>query len=299
MKGILLERCKIKVYGKQGKILPKGVQEEHTAFLHNFLSNDIKSMKPDSLSYNLWLRQNGTPIEDFFVYKVNNYYILDTEGDVKNILEEFNKLKLSMRVYFEDLTESFSHAFIFGDGAGRFIEEGFGVSFEDGQVRELKGLIVAKNNIRLREEGYDILGRREKLEELLDRVDRITPQEFEDIRIEKLIPRIRKELREGFSPLEAGLLSYGISLTKGCYVGQEAIARVYYRGRTPRTLAKFEIKNVKEGDKIREDNKDIGLITSVNSKGDKALGYILRARAQVGKVLSCGAGEVKLLEAVS
>jgi len=121
----------------------------------------------------------------------------------------------------------------------------------------------------------------------------------EDIRIEKLIPRIRKELREGFSPLEAGLLSYGISLTKGCYVGQEAIARVYYRGRTPRTLAKFEIKNVKEGDKIREDNKDIGLITSVNSKGDKALGYILRARAQVGKVLSCGAGEVRLLEAVS
>ncbi|MGC8852543.1 MAG: YgfZ/GcvT domain-containing protein, partial [Hydrogenobacter sp.] len=145
----------------------------------------------------------------------------------------------------------------------------------------------------------DILGSREKLEEILKLVDRITPQEFEDIRIEKMIPRIRKELREGFSPLEAGVLSYAISLTKGCYVGQEAIARVYYRGRTTRTLAKFEVKSVKEGDKIREDDKDIGLITSVNSKGDKALGYILRAKVQIGKTLPCNAGEVKLLEVVS
>ena len=299
MKGILLERHKIKVYGKQGKILPKGAVEEHTAFLHSLLSNDIKGMKEGSLSYNLWLRQNGTPIEDFFVYKLSDHYILDTEGDVESIIKEFNRLKLSMRVYFEDLTESLSHAFIFGDGVEKFVEEFFGMSFEDGQVRELNGLIVAKNSVRLREEGYDILGSREKLEEILKLVDRITPQEFEDIRIEKMIPRIRKELREGFSPLEAGVLSYAISLTKGCYVGQEAIARVYYRGRTPRTLAKFEVKNVKEGDKIREDDKDIGLITSVNSKGDKALGYILRAKVQIGKILPCNAGEVKLLGVVS
>ncbi|GBC88636.1 Aminomethyltransferase [bacterium HR13] len=296
MRGIILSRHKIKVYGRQGKILPKGMEEEHTAFLHNLLSNDIKGMKEGSLLYNLWLRQNGTPIEDFFVYKLGNYYLLDTEGDATRIIQEFSRLKLSLRVYFEDLTQSLSHAFIFGEGAREFVKERFGVTLEEGDVLELEDILLARNHIRLREEGYDILGSMEKLKELLKGVEMISSEGFEDIRIEKLVPRIRKELREGFSPLEAGVLNYAISLTKGCYVGQEAIARVYYRGRTPRVLAKFEARNVREGDKIKEGEKDIGIITSVNSRGDLALGYILRAKANIGKVLPCSAGEVKLLE---
>lgn len=54
-----------------------------------------------------------------------------------------------------------------------------------------------------------------------------------------------------------------------------------------------------EGDKIKEEGKDIGVITSVNSKGDIALGYILRTKGEIGKILPCGSGEVRLLEMVS
>lgn len=299
MRAVIFERSKIRVYGKQGRVLPKGMDEEHTAFLHSLLSNDIKGMKDGSLSYNLWLRQNGTPIEDFFVYKINDQYVLDTEAKGESIVEEFIKLKLSLRVYFEDLTGKLGHIFIFGEGASQFIKEHFNTTLSDGKVIESDRFILARNHIRLREEGYDIIGERERLEDLLKDMDIIKEEEFEDLRIERAIPRIRKELREGFSPLEAGVLSYAISLTKGCYVGQEAIARVYYRGRTPRTLAKFEVRGVMEGDKIKEEGKDIGVITSVNSKGDIALGYILRTKGEIGKILPCGSGEVRLLEMVS
>ncbi|MEN3027783.1 MAG: hypothetical protein ABDH29_00820 [Aquificaceae bacterium] len=80
--------------------------------------------------------------------------------------------------------------------------------------------------------------------------------------------------------MESCLLKQAISLTKGCYVGQAAIARVHYRGRLPRLLALFEGHSVTEGEKVRSEDKDIGLITSVSPKRPLALGYILRAKAE-------------------
>jgi len=73
---------------------------------------------------------------------------------------------------------------------------------------------VANNPIRIGEEGFDVFGRLYLLP--VPENGEISEEEFEDLRIERAIPRIGKELREGFSPLEAGLLHTAISLTKGC-----------------------------------------------------------------------------------
>ncbi len=53
--------------------------EEHTSFLYNILSNDIKGMLSLSLTYNLRLKQNGVPLQEFYVYKLEDYYILDLQ----------------------------------------------------------------------------------------------------------------------------------------------------------------------------------------------------------------------------
>ncbi len=272
MRWLRLKRSKIKVFGRKGKTLPKGFQEEHTSFLHSLLTNDIKGLKPFSFNYNLWLKQNGFPIEDFFVYKLEDAYLLDTEGDAKRIIEEFERLKLSLRVYFEDLTENYHHIFIFGEGAKEWVKRIFGSVPEEGKFFEKDGIFVANNPLRLREEGFDIFGTLNSLELPVGR--EISQEDFEGLRIEKKIPKIGKELRDGYSPLEAGLLNVAISLTKGCYVGQEVIARIHYKGRLPRTLALFEGENLQEGQKIFDGEKEVGLITSVSKKG-LALGYIL------------------------
>lgn len=298
MRWIKFERSKIRVYGKRGSVLPKGVEEEHTGFLHSLFSNDIKGMKEGSMLYSLWLKQNGNPIEDFFVYRIDGEYILDTQMHAQKLIEGFQRLKLSLRVYFEDLTDRLDHFFIFGDSSEGFVKSVFGLDIKEGEAKRKDGAVVAKNSIRLMEEGYDIIVEKGKLEGILKEEERLSLQEWEDLRIERLIPKIHKELREGFSPLEAGVLSFAISLTKGCYVGQEVIARVYYRGRTPRTLAKFEVKHVKEGDRIRDEGKDIGVITSVDSKGKLALGYILRGKAELDKEYQCGEGKAKLVKMV-
>ncbi len=298
MKWIELKRSKIKVYGKPVKVLMKGLTapEEHTHFLHGLLTNDIKSLKPFTFNYNLWLKQNGQPVADFFVYKMKDYYIIDTEEPADFVIKEFNRLKLSLKVYFEDLTPQTEHIFLFGEDSEKFIKDAFGVSLNDFEIKELNNFFVAKNPIRLKTEGYDLVGDLREVKKLLKEENRISEEEFEAIRIKNCVPRIHKELREGFSPLEAGVLSYAISMNKGCYVGQEAIARVYFRGRTPRVLTKFEVlQPVKEEEKILQDGKAVGLITSVSPKENYALGYILRAKFKEGEVYKTEGGEVKAL----
>ncbi|RMH81052.1 MAG: folate-binding protein [Acidobacteria bacterium] len=292
MEWIELRRSKIRVYGKRGKLLPKGMEEEHTSFLHSLLTNDIKGMQSNTLSYNLWLKQNGFPIGEFFVYKLEDYYLLDTPLGAREVIEEFSRLKLSMRVYFEEL--SYEHLFVFGEGSGELVKELLGGSLEPMRVNLKDGLLVAHNPIRIKEEGYDLVGDLSAVREKLKGIRELSKETWERLRVERCVPLLGKELKEGFSPLETGVLSYAISLTKGCYVGQEAIARVYYRGRLPRVLALFEGKELREGERIRYEGKDVGVITSV-AEG-LALGYLLRASAEKSKSFFTQEGrEIRLL----
>ncbi len=284
MKWIRLRRSKIKVYGKKSQLLMKGMTapEEHTHFLQGLLTNDVRGLNPGEFNYNLWLKHNGAPIGDFFVYRFPDYFLLDTEEPAQVVIEEFNKLKLSLRVFFEEM--DFQHLLVFGEGAKEFIENELGMPAPEEYRFVLKGdVVIANNPVRLKVEAFDIFGKSEGLQPPSE--GEISREELEDIRIQKCVPRIHKELKEGFSPLEAGVLDYAISLTKGCYVGQEAIARVHFRGRTPRLLAKLEPLegSIAEGDKLIEEGKSVGVITSLSPTGRVALGYLLRSKAQEGK----------------
>ncbi|MEN3027782.1 MAG: hypothetical protein ABDH29_00815 [Aquificaceae bacterium] len=187
MRWIRLKNSKIRVYGKTGKLLPKGMSEEHTAFLHNLLTNDIKAMSEGSLTYNLWLKQNGFPVGEFFVYKIDGEYLLDTPLEGSSVVEEFNRLRLSMRVYFELL--EMEHVFVFGEGAREFVASQFGAELKEGEVKKFDNLLIAHNPFRLRQEGYDIIGGELSLLE----EERVSEEEFEDLRIERMIPRLGKE----------------------------------------------------------------------------------------------------------
>ncbi len=297
MKWIKLKRSKIKVFGKPAKMLMKGMTapEEHTHFLHSLLTNNVKALEEGSFNYNLWLRPNGQPVADFFVYRFKDHFLLDTEKPAGEVIEEFEKLKLSLKVFFEDITPRTEHLFIFGEGSAEFIKDAFGVSLENFRFVQQEGLLIGKNPLRVGEEGYDVIGDTGSVEERLSEEIKATEEELEDLRIRNRVPRIGKELREGFSPLEAGVLDYAIDMNKGCYVGQEAIARVYFRGRTPRLLAKMSVSgDVSEGSKLYEGSKSVGLVTSVSPLSNVALGYVLRSSYGEGKELTAEGGKVRL-----
>ena len=99
-------------------------------------------------------------------------------------------------------------------------------------------------------------------------------EELEALRIEAGTPRWGKELDETILPAEAGLDETHVSFTKGCYPGQEPIARLHYRGRPNRRLHVLEVTEAEPGDEITYEGKVVGRITS--AVADRALGYVRR-----------------------
>jgi folate-binding protein YgfZ len=96
--------------------------------------------------------------------------------------------------------------------------------------------------------------------------------ELERARIEAHIPAWGKELDETILPAEAGLDETHISFTKGCYPGQEPIARLHYRGHVNRRLRALDVESAELGDEIRHGEKVVGRVTS--AVPGIALGYI-------------------------
>jgi len=98
--------------------------------------------------------------------------------------------------------------------------------------------------------------------------------ELEALRIEAATPAWGKELDETVLPAEAGLDETHVSFTKGCYPGQEPIARLHYRGRPNRRLRVLEVESANPGEEIFHGEKAVGRVTS--AVPGRALGYIRR-----------------------
>jgi tRNA-modifying protein YgfZ len=97
---------------------------------------------------------------------------------------------------------------------------------------------------------------------------------LEALRIEAATPAWGKELDETVLPAEAGLDDTHVSFTKGCYPGQEPIARLHYRGRPNRRLRVLEVESASPGDEILLGKKAVGRVTS--AVPGRALGYVRR-----------------------
>ena len=96
--------------------------------------------------------------------------------------------------------------------------------------------------------------------------------ELERMRIEARVPAWGKEVDDSILPAEAGLDETHISFTKGCYPGQEPIARLRHRGKVNRSLRVLEVDTAEPGDEIRRGDKVVGRVTS--AVPGKALGYV-------------------------
>ena len=95
---------------------------------------------------------------------------------------------------------------------------------------------------------------------------------LERARIEAGVPAWGKELDESVLPAEAGLDETHISFTKGCYPGQEPIARLHYRGHANRRLRVLDVESAQPGDEIQLGEKVVGRVTS--AAPGVALGYV-------------------------
>ena len=119
----------------------------------------------------------------------------------------------------------------------------------------------------------------------------LAAEALERARIEAGVPAWGKELDDSILPAEAGLDDTHVSFTKGCYPGQEPIARLRHRGHANRRLRVLEVEGAAPGDEIALDGKPVGRVTS--SVPGRALGYV-RTEVPDGAELSVGGATARL-----
>ena len=115
--------------------------------------------------------------------------------------------------------------------------------------------------------------------------------ELERARIEAAVPAWGTELDDSILPAEAGLDETHISFTKGCYPGQEPIARLHHRGHANRRLTVLDVEAATPGDEIVHDGKAVGRVTSAVL--GVALGYV-RVEVPEGAEVRAGGAVARL-----
>lgn len=137
--------------------------------------------------------------------------------------------------------------------------------------------------------GLDLVG---PAVEAPDGVDEVDPEAYEVVRVACGVPRMGTELDESTIPASAGVVESSVSFTKGCYTGQELVARIDSRGgnvpRRLRSLAWSGQGVVAAGSTLHQGGAEVGRVTSASSlpdgSGGVALGYLVRAAEVPGEV---------------
>jgi tRNA-modifying protein YgfZ len=122
----------------------------------------------------------------------------------------------------------------------------------------------------------------------------VSEQAAEIVRVEHGRPRYGVDMDEGTIPQEAGLNERAVSFTKGCYVGQETVARLHYRGKPNRLLRGLRLSEpASAGAELRLGDKPVGRLSSAvlsPTFGPIGLGLV-RREAEVGASVSVAAGD--------
>jgi folate-binding protein YgfZ len=121
----------------------------------------------------------------------------------------------------------------------------------------------------------------------------VSDEAAEIVRVESGRPRLGLDMSPDHMPAEAGIVERAINFEKGCYIGQEPVARLHYRGKPNRTLRGLRLSApAAQGDPLFVGEKEVGTIGTAclsPAHGPLALA-IVRREAEVGEQVTVGDG---------
>lgn len=268
----------------QGQLILTGT--DRRSFLQGLLTNDILALQPGSGCYAALLTANGRMIADMRVFELGDAILLDTGAGLTSALRDrFDQSIFSEDVQVEDVSAMRREIGVYGPIAAvvvaRALEAVQGVSWDAARLDAMPrhanvraGGVVVVRSEEVGVDGVELFvdaaeaGAVHASLQAAGAID-VDTDVAEITRIEAGHPRFGSDMDEDTIPLEAGIEDRAISLTKGCYVGQEIIIRVLHRGhgRVARRLVglTFDRSGLPSapGDAIRAGDRPIGAITSV------------------------------------
>jgi len=276
---------------------------DRMAFLNGQLSNDIGALSPPDYCYTFVLTPQGRIVADLHVIAMAGEIWLETARErVRPVFERLDRFLVADDVTLEDQSAAWVRFGLEGPASGRILEAALGLAFPpDRRVAEVPPHWIAAFGWT-GESAYQIFALPESAAELDERVRRVgareglvplEPAALEVARVEAGIPATGREIDEQVLPAETGLLERAVSFTKGCYTGQEVVARMDSRGRVSHRLVgvRFGAAGAEPGARLISEGRVVGDVSSVVQSprhGAIGLAYLRVALAVPGTELGLG-----------
>ncbi|HEX2387549.1 MAG TPA: folate-binding protein [Solirubrobacterales bacterium] len=278
---------------------------EAAEFLQGQLTNDVESLEPGAGCYAALLDRKGKVRADMRVLRLaDDEFLIDTEPETGDLLQGH----LSMYNVGRD-------AAVEADGPGRSLLSLIGpltpkllgdapLVSEHAHREQLLGGAACR--VIATDAGADLLVPADAVEAVTawltaEGAQPVVDAAAEIARVEAGRPRVGREIGPQTMPAEAGINDRAVSFTKGCYIGQETVARLHYKGKPNRHLRRLRSEEpLAAGDPVVAGDREVGTVgTAVISPAEGPLALaILRREAEPGDEVIVGDGVAATVEAV-
>ncbi len=291
----------------QGKLIFSG--SDRLSFLQKLISNDMALLSESSGIYATLLTAKGKILSDFYLFPLHDTLFMELESS--NVEKtKAHLMRFRMRSQVELSSPPWGKLLLSGPEAPLVLEKYMGSPLPLMQEKsffekEVNGstLLCIKRALT-GETDFHLYYPEEKLASLWKglrtageshHIKPVGQSALEMLRIEAGIPRYGMDFDDEILPVEAGIQSEAISYTKGCYPGQEVIARLKTYGHANKHLSGLILKGdplPQKGSPVFQDNKEMGVITSTAHspllKKGIAMAYLRTKVATAGTQVSIG-----------
>jgi len=264
--------------------------------LNGLLTNDILALKPGAGCYAAALTAKGKIIADVRVFARDGSYLVDTSAAAgPGLLAMLKKYVNPRLATYRDVTAETGSIGVFGPHSASVVARSAGVAEADlvalGAFSHLKtalddAVIDIARIPDLGGMGFELFSSQSAVATIAGRLGNagavpLSPDDADTMRVEAGRPLFGADMDENVLAQEAALDTLGaISFNKGCYTGQETVARVHFRGHVNRTLRGLRSGTpIDSGAELVVDGKPVGTVRSAAHSptfGEIALAYVRR-----------------------
>jgi folate-binding protein YgfZ len=275
----------------RGKLEVTGA--EAAEFLQGQLTNDVEALAPGAGCYAALLDRKGHMQADLRVLRpAPERFWLDTEPvATEAVSRHLGMYRVGRDVEVADVGRDWAILSVIGPAAAEATGVG-AVPPEHSQLPPGDDGRIAVGTA----EGVDLLVPAAAAERVRDALSRagapeVSEEAAEILRVEAGRPRFGNEMTGETIPQEAGITERAVSFTKGCYIGQETVARLHYKGKPNRHLRGLRLSApAASGDSIRLGDRELGRVgTAVLSPAHGPIALaIVRREASPGDTVEVG-----------
>lgn len=204
---------------------------EAWTFLQGQFTNDLRNMSPGQAVYGLWLDHRGRVMADSHVLRPGegaDFWIVSVSSPAAIIARRLEDHIIADDVVIEDATASWLGVSLIGQGVGAWCAQA-----------PRPGLLFAGRRCAAENREWIFLeSASAEVDAAIAGARRASREEIERMRIGSAIPLVPRDIGPADLPNEGGLEEAAISYSKGCYLGQEVMARLKSRGRVRRALVR-------------------------------------------------------------